>query len=104
MTTSARKTESDQPTLADWGEFRLIDEVLLPLVNSNDNPVTIGDDCAVVPLKGSNRRLIVTSDACPVPLASQLGMDDWFMWGWYSVLINASDLAAAAADPVAFTS
>lgn len=104
MTISARKTESAQLTLADWGEFRIIDELLLPLLNNNNNRVTIGDDCAVVPLKASNRQLIVTSDACPVPLASLLGIDDWFMWGWYSVLINASDLAAAAADPIAFTS
>jgi thiamine-monophosphate kinase len=103
MNTSAQNTDFDQATLADWGEFRFIDEVLLPLINSDNNRVTVGNDCAVIPMRGSDRRLIVTSDASPVPLASQLGMDDWFVWGWYSVLINASDLAAAAAEPVAFT-
>lgn len=90
-------------TIGDWGEFRFLNEILLPMMNALGGPI-IGDDCASLPLPGRQTHLIVTSDASPQPLISALGYGDTKVWGWYSVLINASDLAAAGATPLGFTS
>jgi thiamine-monophosphate kinase len=47
--------------------------------------------------------LIITTDPVPEPAAKLLGGDpDPYWMGWLLVIINASDLAAAGANPVAF--
>lgn len=88
--------------LSDWGEFRLIREVILPALEPNS--VTLGDDCAYLSIPEEGDSLVITSDASPKPLAWQLGEESFWVWGWYSVAINVSDLAAAGARPLAFTS
>lgn len=90
-------------TLGDWGEFRFLNEILLPTMNTVGGPI-IGDDCASMLLPDGQTYLVITSDASPRPLIADLGNNDSKVWGWYSVLINASDLAAAGATPMGFTS
>ena len=91
-------------TLQDWGEFRLINEIVLPILSSTSLSAPLGSDCAYVPIPKNSDSLVVTCDAGPKPLAWDLDYKSFWSWGWYSVIINASDLAAAGAKPLAFTS
>jgi thiamine-monophosphate kinase len=83
-------------TLADLGEREIIRQVLPRYCG------VAGDDCAVVPIS-SEWDVVLTTDPVPVPAAQIIAgeRDLWFM-GWLLVTINASDLAAAGAVPVAF--
>lgn len=102
--------QSHAETLADWGEFRLINELVLPLLKDvlGDSPLSwpVGDDYVYIPIPRDASSLVITSDAAPRPLVWDLCADKapYNSWGWYSVLVNASDLAAAGAKPLAFTS
>lgn len=91
-------------TLADWGEFRLINDVILPVLKDTTVLNPLGDDCAYLPMADGSYSLAITTDAAPIPLVWHLGHKSYWVWGWYSVLINASDLAAGGARPLAFTS
>jgi thiamine-monophosphate kinase len=91
-------------TLGDWGEFRLLRDVVLPILSPVSTESGLGDDCAFLRLPGADRWLVVTADAAPKPLASQFNGPTYWSWGWYSVAINASDLASAGADPLGFVS
>lgn len=93
----------DTRTLGEIGEFQIINEIILPRLKYTSTSVQIGDDCAFVELDEGANTLVVTSDATPKPLVWNLGHKSFYTWGWYSVLINASDLAAAGAKPIAFT-
>jgi len=90
-------------TLADWGEFRLLDEVVLPALRHDSVAAGLGDDVAYLPVGTSGDSLAVTCDVAPRPLAFDLHPSYW-AWGWYAVLPNASDLASAGAEPLAFAS
>jgi len=62
---------------------------------------SIGDDCGVVPFGRAS--IVATTDPVPKPAASAIGGDDDLFWmGWLLVTINASDLAAAGAEPLGF--
>jgi thiamine-monophosphate kinase len=83
-------------TLSELGEREIIRSIL-PKFTAG-----IGDDCAIVKLGG--KELILTTDPVPEPAAKLIGGDpDPYWMGWLLVVINASDLAAAAARPLAFT-
>lgn len=61
-----------------------------------------GDDCARVGIAG-DCVVVITTDPVPRPAASVIaGDDDWYWRGWLLVTINASDLAASGAEPLAF--
>jgi len=90
--------------LSDLREFRLLREVVLPHLGSGSLTAPLGDDCAYLPAPKDAALLVVTSDAAPRPLVWSLGCESYWSWGWYAVAINASDLAAAGAKPLFFTS
>lgn len=90
----------DEMELRDLGEFRLLDEVVLPILRSDSPLLELGDDCAFFETGNAGDVLAVTCDAAPKPLVWQLGYQSYWVWGWYAVLVNASDLAAAAARPL----
>jgi len=90
--------------LSDLGEFRLLQEIVLPTLGGDELSVPLGDDCAYARIPESTALLVVTSDAAPRPLVWDLGCKSYWSWGWYAVMINASDLAAAGARPFLFTS
>lgn len=86
--------------LRDFGERRILHEIIekfFPMYPSALVP--IGDDAAVVAMPDSDKALVLTTDPCPIPVAWLLGERDYYLFGWYSVLINASDLAAMGATP-----
>jgi len=90
-------------TLADVGEFSLLQQVVLPTVGSSKGVTPLGDDCAVVKLPSGQHDLVVTTDVAPRPLAWHVGHQSYRTWGWYTIVINISDLAAAGATPLAIT-
>src|SRR5258708_105703 len=84
-------------TLRDFGERRILREIIPKYCQ------TSGDDCAAVRL--TDRDLVLTTDPVPIPAAQILGGDpDPYWMGWLLAVINASDLAAAGATPLAFLS
>jgi thiamine-monophosphate kinase len=82
-------------TLLDLGERNILRTIIPRYAEA------AGDDCAIVSVpKG---QLIVTTDPVPPPAARVIGGDsDPYWMGWLLVTINASDLAAAGATPLAF--
>src|SRR6266478_7782182 len=86
---------SNDKTLADLGEREIVRRILPKYCHG------IGDDCAILTLDGHS--ICVTTDPVPQPAAKVIGNDpDLFWMGWLLVIINASDLAAAGARPLAF--
>lgn len=88
------------PTLGSLGERRLIRDVIAPRFTTRPPWIwSVGDDCAVMDVEGG-RRLALTTDPCPLPVVALLGDTDLFHWGWLTVVINLSDLAAVGATPL----
>lgn len=81
-------------TVADLGELRLIDEILLPGVSGS----ACGDDCAHVSIGGTN--LLWSIDPCPTPAAAMLDCCTPDVWGHYTAAINLSDIAASGGKPI----
>lgn len=82
-------------TLIDLGERQILQTIIPRFVAG------AGDDCAVIKLPLGE--LVATTDPVPPPAAASIGRDDDPFWmGWLLVTINASDLAAAGACPLAF--
>lgn len=90
-------------TLEDIGEFRLIEEILLPLARRFESETLIGDDCAFIPTHGGV--LAVTADVGPTPLVQRLPFyeQDMESAGWHAVVTTASDIASAGATPLFLT-
>lgn len=86
-------------TLADVGEFGLLDRLL----SSAPPGSGLGDDCFQFEL--GRTLLAVTADPGPAPLTRLLGRDwqDMRIWGWYAALASASDLATVGAVPLLMT-
>jgi len=82
-------------TLGELGERRILREIIPRFADA------IGDDCAAV--EGGDGTLVITTDPVPVPAALLIGLESDLFWtGWLLVTINASDIAASGALPLAF--
>ena len=82
-------------TLGDWGERRLTRELIPKYVTGG------GSDCGEIGTGAGT--ILVTTDPVPRPAAEVIGGDpDLYWWGRLLVTINASDLAAGGAEPLAF--
>lgn len=81
-------------TVADLGELRLIEEVLLPAVSGS----AYGDDCAHLPI--GDAKLLWSIDPCPTPAAVMLDCCTPAVWGHYTAAINLSDIAASGGKPI----
>ncbi len=92
-----------EKALEDVGEFELLETVVLPALRAAAGPSGLGDDCGLVPLPRHTGTLAVTTDVGPVPLIWLLGHRSYSVYGWYAVTVNISDLAAAGARPLAFS-
>jgi thiamine-monophosphate kinase len=98
MDGGAAPSNSARPTLADYGERRLVAELLRDRYNKSGQ---FGDDCAVLPGDMSGVfEIVATTDPCPEPLVASLGYGDLYYQGWLLATINFSDLAAAGAEPL----
>ena len=82
--------------LSEIGEFDLLKQYILPqsnLTKKNDN-----NDAAFV-MDSGGESLIWTIDPLPTPIAWLLGIKDPKILGWYTAIINLSDIAANGGEP-----
>jgi thiamine-monophosphate kinase len=87
--------------LSDLGERRIIDELIKRRFLPNPTLILgIGDDCAVIPSPPPGHDSVFTIDPCPTPVICLIEPNDWYHYGWLTVLINVSDLAAMGAKPI----
>jgi thiamine-monophosphate kinase len=81
--------------LSDLGERKIVESLLPNFVSG------VGDDCAILTI--GDKVIAMTTDPVPVPAAKLIGGDPDLYWtGRLLVTINASDLAAGGAEPLAF--
>jgi thiamine-monophosphate kinase len=87
--------------LSDLGERGLLERIenLVPRTDKEHILLGIGDDCASIkPLK--DEAIVLTIDPCPQPVISILEGEDRWYDGWFSMIINISDLASMGAKPL----
>ncbi|MCE5197370.1 MAG: thiamine-phosphate kinase [Armatimonadota bacterium] len=87
-------------TLRDLGERRIVQELIIPRFPAlADHIVAIGDDAVVLPPVPGDQAIVLTTDPCPTPVVCLIEQPDMFHYGWMTMLINVSDLAAMGARP-----
>ena len=93
-------TYTSSQKLDEIGERKIISEILTERYGGSKSDY-FGNDCALIPSNFSASSVIVaTTDPYPLPMASILGYEDLYYWGWLLATINLSDLAAAGAKPL----
>lgn len=85
-----------EQTVSDFGEIRLLQEVILPDVCTDQS--SQNDDCALLQVPG--RPLLWSMDPCPRPVADWFGKASPEVWGCYTAAINLSDIAASGGRPI----
>jgi len=88
--------------LIDLGERGILTSIVFPrIARSSGGAAGLGDDSAVVeiPVTPEGKTLLATIDPCPLPVVFDLFETDYWHFGWMTVLVNLSDLAAMGADP-----
>lgn len=90
----------DYQTVADVGEFRLIDRIqkLLPKAMHKDLMIGIGDDAAVIRLD-DHRAMVVTCDIQVENQHFRLSHISPYQLGRRAMAVNLSDIAAMGAQP-----
>lgn len=83
--------------LSDIGEIKFLSQYIFPKMNLSKED--INNDCVSIPAN-SNNKLIWTIDPLPTPIAAYLGYKDPKILGWYTALINFSDIAANGGKPI----
>lgn len=81
--------------LSDIGEIQFLEKYLLPDVRSAEKD--IGDDCAHLERPAGG--LLWSIDPCPTPVAAFFNEATPDVYGWYTGLINLSDIAACGGTP-----
>ena len=89
----------DGETVGQWGEKRLIRELIRPLFNPEEDPHGVGDDCAVFDAPPGHNGLLST-DRVPADLiAFAHGLIDYRGFGQHLAALNISDVAACGGNP-----
>lgn len=83
--------------ISELGEISILNDFIIPELNLHGEDKN--NDCVVIPNK-DNGVLIWTIDPLPTPIAYLLGYNDPKILGWYTVLINFSDIASNGGDPI----
>lgn len=95
-----KKNRIEEKTLGEIGEFKILDILFSKIHTECPENDLIGDDCAFIELNSDSNRIVVTTDPGPKPLVMTLaGLGNYFHWGWYTILVNVSDLASTGATP-----
>jgi len=90
----------DKLKLKDLGEKEIIRSIIKPLFNPDNVLGLVGDDCAVVDIS-KQKFVCLSTDRVPADLISfKLGLINYFELGYYSAILNISDLLANGATPV----
>lgn len=88
--------------LIDLGEQGILSSIIFPSISGSvAGAEGLGDDCALVslPVAPGGTSLVATIDPCPQPLVFELFDADYWHFGWMTMVINLSDLAAVGAEP-----
>ncbi len=96
-----RKCFSDADKLGEIGERRIATEIIYKAFGSRKlgNNV-IGDDTAILNLESGDNSIVITTDPCPKPVIFELGDQNYRYFGWLSLVISLSDIAAMGAEPL----
>lgn len=87
--------------LGDLGERQIVQKMIMPRFPAMaTHSIGLGDDCAAFPPPPVGQLLVWTVDPCPTPVSCLIGNVDYYHYGWMTVLINVSDLAAMGAQPI----
>jgi thiamine-monophosphate kinase len=90
-----------EPTVSDYGEKRLIAEVVGPAFPAPRGVIGVGDDAAVLDIPNGHS-VVVSTDKIPEDLlAIELGLMTAAEHGRYLAAVNVSDIVAMAAVPMA---
>ncbi|MFI7028436.1 thiamine-phosphate kinase [Microbispora rosea] len=93
-------TNVDTAQLGQLGERNILEELIIPRFSTFRSDSTgIGDDCAEIGAPPDGHTLVMTTDPCPTPLVFDIADRDYWHFGWMTMLINLSDLAAMGARP-----
>jgi thiamine-monophosphate kinase len=85
--------------LKDFGEKKILSEIVLPLINPKGDKMLAGDDCAVIKI-GTEQFICISTDRVPSDLISfKLGIIDYYGLGYYLTVLNISDIVASGAMP-----
>ena len=98
MKTSSRQSRDASPTLADWGEDRVVAALTRNLAAGSDVIVGAGDDCAVIGRKRDARWQLLKTDAV-VEGVHFLPVEDAQRIGWKALCRAISDIAAMGGQP-----
>lgn len=94
------KSDNDDKSLFDLGEIDILNNIIFPFHKRPDKlPNVLGDDCVDFPSNALKDRIVWTIDPTPLPISCLIGNSDYYIFGWYSVLINLSDIASMGASP-----
>lgn len=94
-----KKKVSDK-ILSDLGEMDLLKKIIFPHhKRPKQLPNALGDDCLEFPIKLLRNTAVWTMDPTPLPVSWLIDQKDFYVFGWYSVLINLSDIASMGAIP-----
>ncbi|MFF4506530.1 thiamine-monophosphate kinase [Streptomyces sp. NPDC001401] len=94
------RTEQRGETISQWGEKRLVRDLIRPLFNPQADPHGVGDDCAVY-VPPPNRAALLSTDRVPADLiAFAHGLIDYRGFGAHLAALNISDVAACRGEPV----
>ena len=88
------------PVLSDYGEKRIIKEIIAPICGEFDAGIGIGDDAALIDIPPGTS-ILVSTDKIPEDLiAMQLKLLSPFDHGRYLAQVNISDIAAMGGIPI----
>lgn len=97
---TSRSSSHSGRRLSELGEFEILQSIVLPRLEPISLKSAVWSDAArIAPPLG--KEIVVTSDPAPIPASWHVGPRDYTTYGWYAVVVNTSDIAAAGADPVA---
>jgi len=93
--------ENSSLKLIDLGEDKILQDLILPIFKSTRKIfVENGDDCAAFFPLGTGETIVSTIDPCPTPVINLISENDYYYYGWFTLIINVSDLAAMGATPI----
>lgn len=82
------------------GERTILRKLVFPFFEGSSKQRRYpADDCAIVEFDSSDKSLVWTIDPAPLPVAWLVGDESYYTYGWYSVAINLSDVAAMGGTP-----
>jgi thiamine-monophosphate kinase len=87
-------------TLGELGEDKITKTIIYEAFERNIRGKVLGDDAAVIDLSGDIKSIVVTIDPCPRPIIFDFIEVNYRYYGWLSLIISLSDIAAMGAEPL----